>query len=102
MARYAEDQAHTFGVRPKTQAWRYRDWVIDALNDDMPFDRFVKLQIAGDMLPDAPDDRFTQYRRARASSAWARSTTATATAGRGPTPTSWTTRWTHSPAGFLG
>ncbi len=28
VARYAEDQAHTFGVKPKSQAWRYRDWVI--------------------------------------------------------------------------
>ena len=61
VARYAEDQAHTFGVKPKTQAWRYRDWVIAALNNDMPYDRFVKLQIAGDMLPDAPADNFTKF-----------------------------------------
>jgi hypothetical protein len=61
VARYAEDQAHTFGVKPKSQAWRYRDWVIAALNSDMPYDRFVKLQIAGDMLPDAPDDPFIKY-----------------------------------------
>src|SRR5262249_34865136 len=50
-----------FGVKPKTQAWRYRDWVIQAINADMPFDRFVKLQLAGDMLPDAPEDTFTKY-----------------------------------------
>ncbi|HEV3438724.1 MAG TPA: PSD1 and planctomycete cytochrome C domain-containing protein, partial [Gemmata sp.] len=61
VARYAEDQAHTFGVKPKTQAWRYRDWVIAALNADMPYDRFVKLQIAGDMLADAGDDPFTKF-----------------------------------------
>ena len=61
VARYAEDQAHTFGVKPKTQAWRYRDWVIAAFNADMPYDRFVKLQIAGDMLPDAPDDAFAKF-----------------------------------------
>src|SRR5205814_4286290 len=61
VARYAEDQAHTFGVKPKTQAWRYRDWVIAALNADMPFDQFVKLQIAGDLMPDAPEDVFTKY-----------------------------------------
>ncbi|MCE9564250.1 MAG: DUF1553 domain-containing protein [Planctomycetes bacterium] len=61
VARYAEDQAHTFGVKPKNQAWRYRDWVIAALNADMPYDRFVKLQIAGDMLTDAPDDPFTKF-----------------------------------------
>ncbi len=61
VARYAEDQAHTFGVKPKTQAWRYRDWVIAAFNADMPYDRFVKLQIAGDMMPDAPSDAFTKF-----------------------------------------
>jgi hypothetical protein len=61
VARYAEDQAHTFGVKPKTQAWRYRDWVIQAFNSDMPYDRFVKLQIAGDMMPDAPADSFQKF-----------------------------------------
>jgi len=61
VARYSEDQAHTFAVKPKTQAWRYRDWVIAALNADMPYDRFVKLQIAGDMMPDAGDDPFIKY-----------------------------------------
>ena len=33
------------------QAWRYRDWVIDAFNADMPYDRFVRLQVAGDLEP---------------------------------------------------
>jgi hypothetical protein len=61
VARYAEDQAHTFGVKPKTQAWRYRDWVIAALNSDMPYDTFVKLQIAGDLMSDAPEDVFTKF-----------------------------------------
>ena len=32
--------------------WRYRDWVIDAFNQDMPYDLFVKAQIAADLLPD--------------------------------------------------
>jgi cytochrome c553 len=50
VARYAEDQAHTFGVKPNTSAWRYRDWVIQAFNDDMPYDRFVKLQLAADLI----------------------------------------------------
>jgi len=49
VARYAEDQAHTFGVKPNSTAWRYRDWVIDAFNSDLPYDRFVKLQIAADL-----------------------------------------------------
>jgi cytochrome c553 len=37
-----------------TEAWRYRDWVVDSLNSDMPFDRFIENQIAGDLLP-SPD-----------------------------------------------
>ena len=39
-----------------TDAWRYRDWVVDALNADMPYDRFVRLQIAGDVLRPADAD----------------------------------------------
>ncbi len=35
---------------PRPDAWPYRDWVIDALNRDLPFDQFVQLQIAGDQL----------------------------------------------------
>ncbi len=60
VARYAEDQAHTFSVRKKTSAYQYRDWVIRAFNEDMPYDRFVELQLAGDLLDAADDDRFTQ------------------------------------------
>jgi cytochrome c553 len=50
VARYAEDQAHTFAVVPNTNAYRYRDWVVAALNDDMPYDRFLKLQVAADLI----------------------------------------------------
>jgi hypothetical protein len=60
VARYAEDQAHTFGVKPKTNAWVYRDWVIKAFNDDMPFDKFVRLQLAGDLVPEAEGDLITR------------------------------------------
>ena len=42
---YERDQA-------KPHAWKYRDWVIDAFNEDMPYDRFVLEQLAGDELPD--------------------------------------------------
>ena len=54
LARFAETDGFEFdAVRPN--AWRYRDWVIEALNNDMPFDRFVQQQIAGDELwPDDP------------------------------------------------
>ena len=37
--------------------WKYRDWVIKALNDDMPFDQFTIEQIAGDMLPNPTTDQ---------------------------------------------
>ena len=60
VARFAEDQAHTFGVKPNTQAYRYRDWVIQAFNDDMPYDRFVKLQIAADVIAMPEEERIKQ------------------------------------------
>lgn len=37
-----------------TEAWRYRDWVVDSLNRDLPYDEFIRLQIAGDTTPN-PD-----------------------------------------------
>ena len=59
VARYAEDQAHIVGNNKSLffpNAWRYRDWVIQALNDDMPYDRFVSLQLAADLLePDSEE-----------------------------------------------
>jgi hypothetical protein len=57
VARYAEDQAHTFAVKPYSEAWRYRDWVIQAFNEDLPFAKFVKYQIAADLiLGDSPNE----------------------------------------------
>ena len=50
VARYGEDQAHTFAARLFPNGYRYRDWVVQALNDDMPYDRFIAEQIAGDLL----------------------------------------------------
>lgn len=52
-ARYAEDQAHTFKARMYPQGYLYRDWVIQSLNDDMPYDQFLRLQVAGDLLVSA-------------------------------------------------
>jgi mono/diheme cytochrome c family protein len=50
-ARYADSHGYTIdGDRPM---WPYRDWVIRALNDDMPFDQFTIEQLAGDLLPSA-------------------------------------------------
>src|SRR5205814_4738836 len=60
VARYAEDQAHTFAVKPKTNAYLYRDWVIQAFNADIPFDKFVTLQLAGDLLPESAGDLYTR------------------------------------------
>ncbi len=60
VARYAEDQAHTFGTTPKANAYLYRDWVVRAFNEDMPYDRFVRLQIAGDLVPESVGDPFTR------------------------------------------
>ena len=37
-------------------AWSYRDWVVDALNADMPYDRFLLLQMAADQVPDRTDE----------------------------------------------
>ncbi|MHB1423294.1 MAG: PSD1 and planctomycete cytochrome C domain-containing protein [Gemmataceae bacterium] len=52
VARYGEDQAHTFQARLFPYGYRYRDWVVEAFNDDMPYDRFIVEQIAGDLLKD--------------------------------------------------
>ncbi|HEY2154104.1 MAG TPA: DUF1549 domain-containing protein, partial [Isosphaeraceae bacterium] len=55
LARYGEDQAHTFQARVFPQGYRYRDWVVRALNDDMPYDRFLTEQIAADLV-DGPSE----------------------------------------------
>ncbi|HJT79434.1 MAG TPA: PSD1 and planctomycete cytochrome C domain-containing protein, partial [Gemmataceae bacterium] len=54
VARYGEDQAHTFQARLYPDGFRYRDWLIRAFNADLPYDRFLKEQIAADLL-DEPD-----------------------------------------------
>ena len=55
VARYGEDDYRSLnpnprGYRPYPNAWAYRDWVIQAFNDDIPYDQFVKAQLAGDLM----------------------------------------------------
>jgi hypothetical protein len=51
LARYADSNGYSIDS-PRT-IWKYRDWVIDAFNRDLPFDEFTIEQIAGDLLPNA-------------------------------------------------
>jgi hypothetical protein len=55
LVRYADSNGYERDDA-KPSVWRYRDYVIAALNGDMPYDRFVLEQVAGDELPDASDE----------------------------------------------
>jgi len=55
VARYADTNG--FQGDPTRNMWPWRDWVIDALNRNMPYDQFTVLQLAGDLLPDANTDK---------------------------------------------
>jgi hypothetical protein len=55
LARYADSQG--YANDPDRTIWRWRDWVIDALNANMPYDRFTIEQLAGDMLPSATEEQ---------------------------------------------
>ncbi len=52
LARYADSDGYEKDL-PRRYAWRWRQWVIEALNADMPFDQFTLEQVAGDLLPGA-------------------------------------------------
>ncbi len=54
-ARYADSNG--FQQDGDTWQWIWRDWVVRALNDDLPFDQFTIWQLAGDLLPDATTDQ---------------------------------------------
>ena len=55
VVRYGEDNYTGEATTPPFPfAWRYRDWVIEAINQDIPYDRFVKLQLSADLMPDTP------------------------------------------------
>ncbi|HMS15331.1 MAG TPA: DUF1549 domain-containing protein [Planctomycetota bacterium] len=54
LARYADTNGfHHDNIRT---GWPYRDWVIRSFNEDLPYDRFMTLQLAGDLVPNATDD----------------------------------------------
>ena len=55
MARYSDTKGYE--KDEGRNIWRYRDWVIQAFNKDMPFDQFTTEQLAGDLLPNPTDDQ---------------------------------------------
>ena len=54
-ARYAD--SHGYHIDSERSMWKYREWVINAFNKNMPFDQFTTEQIAGDLLPEATIDQ---------------------------------------------
>ncbi|MBS1833334.1 MAG: DUF1549 domain-containing protein, partial [Acidobacteria bacterium] len=63
VARYGEDDYRSLnpsprGYRPYPNAYTYRDWVINAMNDDMPYDEFIKAQLAGDLMDRAQKHKY--------------------------------------------
>ncbi len=58
VARYADTKGYVFQEdREYANAWRYRDWLIAAFNNDLPFDQFASLQIAADRLEPGPENK---------------------------------------------
>ncbi len=56
LARYADTKGYE---RDDSRSiWRYRDWLINAFNKDMPYDQFIKEQLAGDLLPNPTDEQY--------------------------------------------
>ncbi|HEU0040362.1 MAG TPA: DUF1549 and DUF1553 domain-containing protein, partial [Verrucomicrobiae bacterium] len=56
VARYADTKGYVYGDREEKRfvhSYAYRDWVVQAFNEDMPYDRFLRLQIAADQVADA-------------------------------------------------
>ena len=55
LARYADSKGYEKDLH--REIWKYRDWVIQAFNEDMPFDQFTIEQLAGDLLPNASESQ---------------------------------------------
>ena len=60
LAGYADSEGYTNSDSERPWAWKYRDWVIKALNEDKPFNQFVIEQLAGDELSGPQDGDLTQ------------------------------------------
>ena len=58
LARYSDTKGYVYDREERfwTHAWTYRDWVIDALNRDLPYDQFVQLQLVADQVATDPND----------------------------------------------
>ena len=56
LSRYADSKGYE--ADRGREIWKYRDWVIDAFNEDKPYDEFLKEQISGDLLPDPTDAQY--------------------------------------------
>jgi len=65
LARYADSRGYSEEGGVSRPSWPYRDWVIDAFNRNIPYDRFVMTQLAGDLLPNATfeDQIATSFQR---------------------------------------
>lgn len=58
VARYADNKGYTFQEdREYAHAWRYREWLIDSFNKDLPFDQFAMYQLAADRMDPGPENR---------------------------------------------
>lgn len=60
LARFAETDGFEHD-KVRSSAWQYRQWVIDALNDDMPYDQFIESQLAADLTGDEKDRIATMF-----------------------------------------
>lgn len=57
VARYSDGLGGFLDGEPLPEAWRFRDWVVSALNQDMPYDQFVRAQIAGDLFSETANSK---------------------------------------------
>ena len=51
VARYGDDQPYAFQQKRLSYAWKYRDWVVKAFNEDLPYTEFIRRQLAADLIP---------------------------------------------------